>query len=69
MIYGLITLSCLNVFLLVYVWRLRKSRKTAKPQLTQDASQLMASLLNGGAVSVVKIIDPDSIFLHSPRGN
>ena len=69
MIYGLISMFGLNVFLLVWVYRLRKPGKATRPELTQDASELMASLLSGGAVAVVKIIDPSSIFLHSPRGN
>ena len=67
MIYGLISMFGLNVFLLVWVYRLRKPGKAAKPQLTVDSSQLLANLLSGGAVAVIQIIDPTSIFLHSPR--
>ena len=38
-----------------------------QPQLTKDASKLLADLLSGGAVVVTNIIDPKSVFLWSPK--
>jgi hypothetical protein len=50
------------------LYRLVKTQKLLKqPVPDETASDLMRDLLNGGAVAVVKVIDPKSIFLFSPR--
>lgn len=44
-------------------------KKKNKPQetLTKDADQLLAELLNGGAVCTVQIANPSEMFQWSPR--
>ena len=54
-----------NVFLLYRCKTLKKKLKTPVPDET--ASDLMRDLLNGGAVAVIRVIDPKSIFLFSPK--
>lgn len=66
--YSLISLSLVcNVVLLVWVYRLTRPGKAKQPELTKDASQLLADMLKGGAITVTQIIDPSSIFLYSPK--
>ena len=79
MIYeSLIFLLCLsNVANLIYfLWKIRHLKEDhaqklleseKKPALTKDASELLKDMLNGGAIAVVKVIDPSSIFLWSPK--
>lgn len=67
MIYGLaISLVC-NVLFLVWIFRLRKPGKAAKPELTMDATQLLSDLMRGGSVVVAEVINPSDIFLYSPK--
>jgi hypothetical protein len=67
MIYGLaISLVC-NVLCLVWILRLRKPGKAAKPELTMDATQLLSDLMRGGSVVVAEVINPSDIFLYSPK--
>lgn len=55
-----------NVALLVSVfWLVYRTKKPGTAQKTD--SQLLAELLSGGAVVVVKTLDPQSIFYWSPR--
>ena len=51
--------------LLVTVRNLKKRIKEPEPD--QTATELLRDLVNGGAVAVVKIVDPTSMFLYSPR--
>jgi hypothetical protein len=37
------------------------------PQLTTDANKLLSELLAGGAVAILKVVDPSAIFLWSPK--
>jgi hypothetical protein len=55
----------LIAFLLVRQKSLKKKLKQPVPDET--ATELMRDLLNGGAVAVVRVIDPQSIFLYSPK--
>jgi hypothetical protein len=48
-----------------YQKKLEEAEK--KPALTKDASDLLTDLVRGGAVAVVKVIDPSAMFLWSPR--
>lgn len=57
--------SIFIAYLVIYSKKLRKKLKQPVPDET--ASELMRDLLNGGAIAVVKVIDPKSIFLYSPR--
>jgi hypothetical protein len=61
----------LNLILLAIISYLIFKKKPQEPQskkeLTSDASDLLRDLMNGGAIAVVKVIDPSSIFLQSPR--
>ena len=59
-----IVLNCILFGLSIWLW---KSGKTSKPALDKDASQLLSDLLSGGAVAVVQVIDPSSMFLYSPK--
>jgi hypothetical protein len=52
-------------FLVYYSLSLRKKIKNPVPD--ENASELLQRLLKGGAVVVTQIIDPESLFLHSPR--
>lgn len=54
-------------FLISEVIRKYRPKPKEKPQLTQDASELMGQLLRGGAITVVQVVDPDSIFQWSPK--
>jgi hypothetical protein len=60
---NLIAVVCI-AFILV---RSRKGAKLPPPQLDKTASELLADLLNGGAVAVTQIIDPASMFMVSPK--
>lgn len=55
----------LNLGLGIYALRLIKKLK--KPVPDQSATELLRDLMNGGAVTVLSVVDPKSIFLHSPR--
>ena len=72
--YLFILASFIICVLLAYITYLRKSHtkilaKTRdKKELTRDATELLHSLMSGGAVCVTQVIDPTSIFLHSPGG-
>jgi len=67
MIYEVIAfiLAISNVCTIVYF--LKRKPKQQKPNLDHTASDLLKDLLNGGAVAVVRVVDPASIFLWSPR--
>lgn len=67
MIYEVIAsiLAISNICTVVYF--LKRKPKQQKPQLDLSASDLLKDLLNGGAIAVVRVIDPASIFLWSPK--
>jgi len=47
---------------------LRQAKKRLKePVPDQTATELLRDLTNGGAIAVLKVIDPSSMFLYSPR--
>jgi hypothetical protein len=55
-----------NVALLSIVfWLVYKIRKPGRAQKTD--SKLLAELLNGGSVVVLRTLNPDNIFYYSPR--
>lgn len=56
---------CANLALIVHVLRLKKRVKQPVPDKT--ASELLTGLLAGGAVAVVQVIDPKTMFLYSPK--
>jgi hypothetical protein len=65
MLYVLLTanllVTCLVCFLLI------RKKKQEKQTLTADANELLAQLLKGGAVAVIRVVDPSAIFLWSPK--
>jgi hypothetical protein len=67
MIYGLILSLVCNVIFLVWILRLRRPGKAAKPELTKDATELLSDLMGGGSVIVTQVINPSDIFLYSPK--
>ncbi len=66
MLYALLTANLLVNALVVFL--LLRKKKQEKPILTADANELLAQLLKGGAVAVVRVVDPSAIFLWSPKG-
>lgn len=58
-------LAISNICTVIYF--LKRKHKQQKPNLDHTASDLLKDLLNGGAVAVVRVIDPSSIFLWSPK--
>lgn len=67
MMYGFILSMVCNVLCLVWIFRLRRPGKAAKPELTIDATQLLSDLMRGGSVVVAEVINPSDIFLYSPK--
>jgi len=69
MMYGLAISLFLNVSLLLalfILWR-KKPGKADAPSLTKDANQLLSDLLKGGSVVITQVVNPDDIFLYSPK--
>ena len=65
-------LSALSIILILlatiaYLILRRNEQPPDKKEYTVEASDLLRDLLNGGAITVTQVIDPSSIFLHSPR--
>lgn len=55
----------LNIFFIFY-FRKKLSKFRNRPH-SKEATELLQDLIAGGAVAVVRIIDPKSIFLWSPK--
>lgn len=55
-----------NGFTLYYYHTKLKDLKKERP-LDKDATELLKDLINGNAITVVKVIDPQSIYLWSAR--
>lgn len=69
MLYSLIASLVCNLFLvlsLLYLWR-KKPGTAIAPTLTKDANQLLSDLLNRGSVVITQVVDPNDVFLYSPR--
>jgi hypothetical protein len=59
----LLTASILLNAYLIYKLKYQKLKKTE----TYDAKALMVDLMRGGALVEIRRLDPESIFLRSPR--
>lgn len=55
-----------NAFTIYYYRTQLKDLKKERP-LDKDATELLRDLINGNAITVVKVIDPQSIYLWSAR--
>lgn len=55
-----------NVFTIYYYQIKLKDLKKERP-LDKDATELLRDLINGKAIAVVKVIDPQSIYLWSHK--
>jgi hypothetical protein len=67
---GLASASVIFVLLLYIVVKQRaqlKKFRTQKTELTTDANQLLAQLMQGGAVVTVQVASPSDIFQWSPK--
>ena len=53
----------LNAYLAI---RLKRSKKQPAPTL--DAQALMHDLMSGGAVLKITVLNPEGLFLRSPKG-
>ena len=54
----------INVF---YLIKLKSLKNKQKINITQDAKELLSNLLQGQAVIDIRVIDPSTILLRSPR--
>jgi hypothetical protein len=68
MIFEILTVVLLltNIMTLAFLVRASK-KKPEKKNLTQDATELLSQLTQGGAVVVTQVIDPATIFQWSPK--
>ena len=66
MLYVLLAANLMATSLVCFL--LIRKKKQEKPTLTADANELLTQLLKGGAVAVVRVVDPSAIFLWSPKG-
>jgi hypothetical protein len=67
-VFGLsVTSFVLAILLALSLLKIRRIKKAPVVTHTKDAHKLMSDLMNGGAITVMKIIDPDSMMLKSPR--
>jgi hypothetical protein len=67
---GLASASFIFLFLFFVVLKQRtqlKILKSKKSELTTDANQLLAQLMQGGAVITVQVVSPSEIFQWSPK--
>lgn len=71
MVYICISLGVISAFqgiLLLYAYfSFKRLKAKQKKEKTQDATELLAELMSGGAVVVTQVIDPSSMFMYSPR--
>lgn len=62
-----ISIAC-NLILAGVIFHLKtKKTKPAEKQLDLSATELLAELMEGGAVVVTSVVDPGSIFQWSPK--
>jgi len=67
--YSLLVSLFLNLCLVVIsfiLWR-KKPGTAQAPSLTIDANQLLSDLLKGGSVVITQVVNPEDIFLYSPK--
>lgn len=57
----------LIISLFFNIYLLYQLKRKPKKSETYDAKALMMDLMRGGALVEIKRLDPDSIFLRSPR--
>lgn len=58
-------LALSNAFLLIAYFKIKKTK--VEQSITKDANQLLKDLMSGGAVAVVQVVDPKSMYMWSPK--
>jgi hypothetical protein len=66
-LYIIVILNLFILSLIANVYLYRRSKNTVKKQITYDARLLMQDLTAGAAMVRITRIDPNSIFLKSPK--
>jgi len=71
LIYGGVASAILILLLLLCIVLKQRTQlkrfKTQKTELTTDANQLLAQLMQGGAVITVQVVSPSEVFQWSPK--